>query len=166
MSSISKAKRAANQSAIVKGVLVEGKTHAEIAKELGYSRRETVTENLAEMTTSIVESEAAEIVAELEELKEEVKRHRKGNEPLPLSAVDRLIKIAEVMVRIRIPEKRINASVDCLYPQELAEYREAFAGLYDDERYEEMARVKARKRTCRVVIDANAFQKQLPESGS
>jgi hypothetical protein len=64
------------------------------------------------------------------------------------------------------PTKSIHATVPVEHSQELLEYREAFAGLYEDERYEELARVKARKRTCRVTITADGWgrAKQLEES--
>ena len=67
------------------------------------------------------------------------------------------------------PSKSISANVNVdqqVIPiEQQLEYLNAFAGLYDDERLEELDRVKARKRTCRVVMDANVFQKALPESG-
>jgi len=45
------------------------------------------------------------------------------------------------------------------------EYLNAFAGLYEDERLDELDRVKARKRTCRVVMEEHPFRNQL-EAGS
>lgn len=68
------------------------------------------------------------------------------------------------------PTKSISANVSMdqqvITIEQQLEYLNAFAGLYEDERLEELDRVKARKRTCRVVMDANVFQKALPESGS
>ena len=67
------------------------------------------------------------------------------------------------------PEKSVRASVNVdqqVIPiEQQLEYLNAFAGLYDDERLEELDRVKARKRTCRVVMDASWGQKELPGSG-
>jgi len=68
------------------------------------------------------------------------------------------------------PSKSISANVNVeqqVIPiEQQLEYLNAFAGLYEDERLEELDRVKARKRTCRVVMTADVFQKALPESGS
>jgi hypothetical protein len=57
----------------------------------------------------------------------------------------------------------INADVQVLPIEQMLEYMQAFAGLYPDERLEELDRVAARKRTCRVVMDAQPV-KQLEES--
>ena len=66
------------------------------------------------------------------------------------------------------PTKSISANVNVdqqVIPiEQQLEYLNAFAGLYDDERLEELDRVKARKRTCRVVMDAHPFAPQLEES--
>jgi hypothetical protein len=68
------------------------------------------------------------------------------------------------------PTKSISANVNVeqqVIPMEQQlEYLNAFAGLYEDERLEELDRVKARKRSCRVVMTADVFQKALPGSGS
>jgi hypothetical protein len=68
------------------------------------------------------------------------------------------------------PTKSISANVNVeqqVIPiEQQLEYLNAFAGLYEDERLEELDRVKARKRTCRVVMTADVFQKALPGSGS
>ena len=69
------------------------------------------------------------------------------------------------------PTKSISANVNVeqqVIPiEQQLEYLTAFAGLYEDERLEELDRVKSRKRTCRVVMDASwGNNKLLPESGS
>jgi hypothetical protein len=69
------------------------------------------------------------------------------------------------------PSKSITANVSVeqqVIPiEQQLEYLNAFAGLYEDERLEELDRVKARKRTCRVVMDASwGNSRLLPESGS
>jgi hypothetical protein len=61
----------------------------------------------------------------------------------------------------------VNVDQQVIPIEQQLEYLNAFAGLYDDERLEELDRVKARKRTCRVVMDASwSNNKLLPESGS
>jgi hypothetical protein len=66
------------------------------------------------------------------------------------------------------PTRSISANVDVnqqVIPiEQQLEYLQAFAGLYPDERLEELDRVAARKRTCRVVMEAVPM-KQL-ECGS
>ncbi len=66
------------------------------------------------------------------------------------------------------PSKSISANVNVeqqVIPMEAQlEYLNAFAGLYEDERLEELDRVKARKRTCRIVMDAHPFAPQLEDS--
>jgi hypothetical protein len=69
------------------------------------------------------------------------------------------------------PSKSISASVNveqqAIPIEQQLEYLTAFAGLYEDERLEELDRVKARKRTCRVVMEGGGpSTKLLPESGS
>ena len=87
-------------------------------------------------------------------------------------------EVANALVRVRdsvarllglnAPTKSISANVNVdqqVIPiEQQLEYLNAFAGLYDDERLEELDRVKARKRTCRVVMDAHPFAPQLEES--
>jgi hypothetical protein len=167
----SKAQQETNLQVMVREHVFNGKTQGEVAKQLGV-RRETVNQNLAKsgMTQNITEVNRQELVTELTQLKEEVKSHRKGDKPLPLPAVDRLIKIAEVIARIQLPTRsenvNINAGVQVIPIEEQYEYSLAFAGLYPDERLEELDRVRARKRTCRVVIESNpiGLSKELSAS--
>lgn len=58
----------------------------------------------------------------------------------------------------------VNADVQVIPIEQQLEYFNAFAGLYEDERYEELDRVKARKRTCRVVMGGGP--PKMLESGS
>jgi hypothetical protein len=90
-----------------------------------------------------------------------------------LKIIDRRDAIRQTEMKLTgtaAPTKSISANVNVeqqVIPMEQQlEYLNAFAGLYDDERLAELDRVKARRRTCRVVMDANVFQKALPESGS
>ena len=91
---------------------------------------------------------------------------------LALKILDRRDTVAQREMKLTgtaAPTKSISANVNVAqqaisFEQQL-EYLNAFAGLYEDERLEELDRVKARKRTCRVVMDAHPFRKQL-ESGS
>jgi transposase len=153
----------------------QGKSDKHIAEQHGVALQ-TVKNNLTlarKDPLTITEDNRQATLDELMELKAEVKSHRKGSKPLPLAAVDRLIKIAEVVMRLEgtaAPTKSISANVNLeqqIIPiEQQLEYLNAFAGLYEDERLEELDRVKARKRTCRVVMTADVFQKALPESGS
>jgi DNA-binding transcriptional MocR family regulator len=64
------------------------------------------------------------------------------------------------------PTKSISANlnVNPEHSKDYLDYREAFAGLYDDERQEELARVKARPRTSRPpVMDASWFPTKEPK---
>lgn len=91
-------------------------------------------------------------------------------EPEVANALTRIRDSVARLLGLNAPSKSItanvNSDVQVIPIEQQLEYVNAFAGLYEDERYEELDRVKARKRTCRVVMDGNAFQKQLPESGS
>ena len=121
----SKAKQEANLQMIVREHVVGGKTQGEVAKQLGVTRQ-TVNENLMKsgMVEDITSVARAELVAELNELKEEVKLHRRGADPLPLAAVDRLIKIAEVLAKVQLPTRsesvHVNVEAD---PAKLVGYR-------------------------------------------
>jgi hypothetical protein len=155
----------------------KGATDKEIAGEYGVAVK-TVKNSLvrarSEGYEDIVKQNRETTIDELKMLRDEVLSHRKGAKPLPLAAVDRLIKIAEVVMRLEgtaAPTKSITANVSVeqqVIPiEQQLEYLNAFAGLYEDERLEELDRVKARKRTCRVVMDASwGNSKLLPESGS
>jgi hypothetical protein len=97
----SKAKQEANLQVIVREHVLGGKTQGEVAKQLGVTRQ-TVNENLmgSGMTENITTVARAEAVSEMKQLRDEVLRHREGNKPLALAAIDRLIRIAEVVMRL------------------------------------------------------------------
>lgn len=164
--------RAAARRLRMQTLAAQGKTDKQIAEEVGMAEK-TVRNNLViarKDPLTVTEDNRQATLDELMELKNEVKSHRKGDKPLPLAAVDRLIKIAEVVMRLEgtaAPTKSISANVNVeqqVIPiEQQLEYVNAFAGLYEDERLQELDRVKARKRTCRVVMDANVFQKRLEE---
>lgn len=152
-------------------MVAQGRSNKDIAQVLGVTEK-TVENNLAlvrKQQPTVTDDRRQAAIDELVMLRDEVLSHRKGNKPLPLAAVDRLIKIAEVVMRLEgtaAPTKTISAHVDGVQVipiEEQYEYKQAFAGLYDDERLEELDRVRARKRTCRVVMVENPF---LLESGS
>jgi predicted transcriptional regulator len=168
--------RAAARRIEMQKLAAHGRTDKQIAAEVGVAEK-TVRNNLAiarKDPFTITEDNRQATLDELMELKTEVKSHRKGNKPLPLAAVDRLIKIAEVVMRLEgtaAATKSITANVNvdqqAIPIEQQLEYLNAFAGLYEDERLQELDRVKARKRTCRVVMTADGWgQKALPESGS
>jgi hypothetical protein len=124
----SKAKQEANLQVIVREHVLGGKTQGEVAKQLGVTRQ-TVNENLmgSGMTQHITEVARQEAIDELKQLKGEVLSHRKGDKPLPLAAVDRLIKIAEVVMRLEgtaAPTKNITATINAdVDPAKLVGYR-------------------------------------------
>jgi DNA-binding CsgD family transcriptional regulator len=169
----SKAKQAANQAQIVRGT-VEGKTQSTIADELGVTR-ETVNRNLAELRKGFVSVSREEfsvyVKQQVELLTKAVEEVWEGK--LPPEAANSIRGLMDSIARLtgsNAPTKSISANVNVdqqVIPiEQQLEYLQAFAGLYEDERLEELDRVKARKRTCRIVMDASWGQKQLPESGS
>lgn len=112
--------RKARAEARRKGMLTlaaKGTPDAVIAQELGVSPQ-TVRNNLViarKEPLTLMEDNRQEALDELKQLKAEVLSHRKGSKPLPLAAVDRLIKIAEVVMRLEgtaAPTKSISASVE------------------------------------------------------
>jgi hypothetical protein len=80
--------------------------------------------------------------------------------------VSEFIKITGFAAPTKSISANVNMEQQVIPTEQQLEYLNAFAGLYEDERLEELDKVKARKRTCRVVMDANAFQKQLPDGGT
>jgi hypothetical protein len=170
-----KARAALRRDEMVK-LAAKGQTDKKIAEVTGMAEQ-TVRNNLVRARKdpfTITEDNRQATLDELLELKNEVKSHRKGDKPLPLAAVDRLIKIAEVVMRLegtaaatKTISANINVDQQVIPIEHQLEYLNAFAGLYEDERLQELDRVKARRRTCRIVMDAHPFgQKLLPESGS
>jgi hypothetical protein len=168
----SKAKQAANQQKIVQGT-VEGKTQTIIAAELGLTR-ETVNRNLAKLRTGFqlaTKEQFSEYVQhQVSLLTELASQLWEGQVPPEVGNSIRgvLASIAK-LTGSNAPTKSISANVSVeqqVIPiEQQLEYLNAFAGLYEDERLEELDRVKARKRTCRVVMEEHPFRNQL-EAGS
>lgn len=165
----SKAGQAANQQKIVEG-LAEGKTQSTIAEELGVAR-ETVNRNLALLRDGLVsvgrEDFAVYVKQQVDLLTKAIEEVWEGK--LPPEAANSIRGLMDSIARLtgsNAPTKSISAhvagGVQVIPIEEQYEYKQAFAGLYPDERLEELDRVRARKRTCRVVV-GEEFIKQLPE---
>lgn len=170
----SKAKQAANQQKIVEGLAV-GKKQTQIAEELGL-HPVTVSRNLALLRDGLVSASREEFSTFV---KQQVELFTKAIEEvwegkLTPEAANSIRGMMDSIARLtgsNAPTKSISANVNVeqqVIPiEQQLEYLNAFAGLYEDERLEELDRVKARKRTCRVVMDASwGNSKLLPESGS
>lgn len=166
----SKAKQADNQQKIVQGT-AEGKTQSTIAAELGLTR-ETVNRNLAVLRNCLVSASREEyslyVKQQVELLTKAIEEVWEGK--LPPEAANSIRGLMDSIARLtgsNAPSKSISANVNVeqqvLPIEQQLEYLQAFAGLYEDERLEELDRVRARKRTCRVVMVENPF---LLESGS
>jgi DNA-binding CsgD family transcriptional regulator len=121
--------RAAARRVEMQKLAAMGRTDKQIADEVGVAAQ-TVRHNLVRArkeTFNVTDENRQATLDELMELKAEVKSHRKGDKPLPLAAVDRLIKIAEVVMRLEgtaAPTKSITAHVDAdIDPEKLVGYR-------------------------------------------
>jgi hypothetical protein len=131
MSSLQKANegrkvRAAARRTTMTVMAAQGKTDEQIGKELGVEAK-TVRNNLViarKEGLSVTEQDREELVDELLRIKADVEAHRKSDGKMPLQGVDRLIKIAEVIARIKLPARsenvNINADVDA---EKLVGYR-------------------------------------------
>jgi hypothetical protein len=168
----SKVKQAANQQKIVQGI-AEGKSQTTIAGELGLAR-ETVNRNLALLRDGLVSASREDfsvyVKQQVDLLTKVIEEVWEGK--LPPDAANSIRGLMDSVARLtgsNAPTKSISAhvagGVQVLPIEEQYEYKQAFAGLYPDERQEELDRVKARKRTCRVVV-GEEFIKQLPGSES
>lgn len=108
--------RAAERRVTMQKLAAQGKTNKQIGELIGVKEK-TVENSLAiarKDPLTVTEDNRQTALDELLELKNEVKSHRKGSKPLPLAAVDRLIKIAEVVMRLEgtaAPTKSIHATV-------------------------------------------------------
>jgi len=169
----SKAKQAANQQKIVQGT-AEGKTQSTIAGELGLAR-ETVNRQLAKLRDGFVTASREEfsqyVKQQVELLTKAIEEVWEGK--LPPDAANSIRGLLDSVARLtgsNAPTKSISANLhveqQVIPIEQQLEYLNAFAGLYEDERLEELDRVKARKRTCRVVMEGGGPQKLLPGSGS
>jgi hypothetical protein len=76
------------------------------------------------------------------------------------------VKLTGTAAPTRAENVNVNVDAQVIPIEKQLLVADAFAGLYDDEWLEELDRVKARKRTCRVTLDGDVFAKQLPESTS
>lgn len=137
-----RATQAATRRVEMQKLVAEGKTNKEISEVLGVAPS-TIANNLAitrKDPLAIVDEKRRETLDELMQLKNEVKSHRKGDKPLPLAAVDRLIKIAEVVMRLEgtaAPTKSIvghlrGPQLDALY----LDIRQELLHLSDDDKHE------------------------------
>ncbi|SPF31610.1 hypothetical protein SBA1_100066 [Candidatus Sulfotelmatobacter kueseliae] len=107
-----------------------------------------------------------EHIAELNKLRESLEDFLIPPErriELALAIIREDVKVKGTAAPTRSENLNVNADVQVIPIEEQIEYANAFAGLYPDERYEELDRVKARKRTCRVVIEGGGPQKRLSE---
>lgn len=118
--------------------------------------------------------EVEEDKAELRSLREKLTDFVDPREVIEwaLKIIDRRDAIRQTEIKLTgtaAPSKSISANVSVeqqVIPiEQQLEYLNAFAGLYEDERLEELDRVIGRKRTCRVVMEERPFRKQL-EVGS
>jgi hypothetical protein len=171
----SKAKQAANQQKIVQGT-VEGKTQSTIAGELGLAR-ETVNRNLAKLREGFQlatkEQFSDYVQHQVSLLTELASQLWEGEVPADVGnsirgVLDSIAKLTGSNAPTKSISAHVNGDAQVIPIEHQLEYLNAFAGLYEDERLEELDRVKARKRTCRVVMDASwgNNNKLLPESGS
>jgi hypothetical protein len=149
-------------------------TNIELARAL-HVNRDTIAEDRKHLM-SIASGEAkTEMVlyreqqlAELVELRDvlqdpKIKPDRKVE--LTLAIIDREMRLTGTAAPTKSISAHIDGGVQVLPIEEQYEYKQAFAGLYPDERLEELDRVRARKRTCRVVMESSGGPKLL-ESGS
>jgi Bacterial regulatory proteins, luxR family len=80
----------------------KGKTNKQISEVLGVKEK-TVENSLAiarKEPLVVTDENRQATLDELSMLRDEVLSHRKGDKPLPLAAIDRLIKITEVVMRL------------------------------------------------------------------
>lgn len=174
-------------------LLSEGKSQvdaAEILRREGYPAddrtiRRDVTSlrgQWGEVNTNQYELLREQQLREVEEDKAELQRLREKLDMLvdPIEVIELALKILDrrdtvaqremKLTGTAAPSKSISANVNVeqqVIPiEQQLEYLNAFAGLYEDERLEELDRVKARKRTCRVVMQGGGPQRLLSESGS
>jgi hypothetical protein len=161
-------------------LLAEGKNQQQAAEILRLERYPADDRTVRRDVTSLRVQWGEQNMNQFEQWRDE---HIAELEALRLKLLDPTItpsdKIALALAIIREDSKikgtaaatksisaNVNVEQQVIPMEQQLEYLNAFAGLYEDERLEELDRVKARKRTCRIVMDANVFQKALPESGS
>lgn len=169
----SKAERAERQARALQ-LMKEGGTQEAIAELLGISRT-TFWRDLQAIEARYVEGSKDDVAAFKKNQYDALIRIESATAEgsIPPDVANALTRIRDSVAKLlglNAPERSLHANVNIeqqVIPiEQQLEYLQAFAGLYEDERLEELDRVKARKRTCRVVMDASWNQKQLPESGS
>ncbi len=152
-------------------------TNIELAKALHVSRNTITLDRLAimELTRNEALTETqlyrADQLTRIQEKWHEIENDDSMTGAEKHLAWSRWMKLEMDLRGTAAPSKSITANVSVeqqVIPiEQQLEYLNAFAGLYEDERLEELDRVKARKRTCRVVMDASwGNSRLLPESGS
>lgn len=169
----SKAARAERQAKALE-LMKTGATQDAIAELLGISRM-TFWRDLQAIEARYVEGSKEDVAAFKKSQYDALIRIESATaegsiEPEVANALVRVRDSVARLLGLNAPERKItanvNADVQVIPVEQQLEYLNAFAGLYEDERQEELDRVKARKRTCRVVMDASWGNKLLPESGS
>jgi hypothetical protein len=85
---------------------------------------------------------------------------------LTLAIIDREMRLTGTAAPTKSISANVNVEQQVIPIEQQLEYLNAFAGLYEDERLEELDRVKARKRTCRVVMSGGGPQKFLTEESN
>ena len=169
----SKAERAERQARALE-LMKSGETQEAIAEVLGVSRT-TFWRDLQAIEARFVAGSNDDVKqfkeAQYQALMKIEQATANGTiEPDVANSLTRIRDSVAKLLGLNAPTKSISANVNVeqqVIPiEQQLEYLNAFAGLYEDERLEELDRVKARKRTCRVVMTADVFQKALPESGS
>jgi hypothetical protein len=172
-----KAKRDVAKNLVVTEHIVKGRPLDKVLPLTGYKNTETlsrikreVMEQARSETKSEMQLYRENQLARITEKWDEIENDQGMSGAEKHLAWSRWMKLEMDLRGTAAPTKSISANVNVdqqVIPiEQQLEYLNAFAGLYEDERLEELDRVKARKRTCRVVMDANVFQKALPESGS
>jgi DNA-binding Lrp family transcriptional regulator len=167
----SKAARAERQAKALE-LLKTGATQESIAELLGVSRM-TFWRDLQAIEARYVEGSKEDVAAFKKSQYDALIRIESATaegsiEPDVANALVRVRDSVARLLGLNAPTKSISANVNVdqqVIPiEQQLEYLNAFAGLYEDERLQELDRVKARKRTCRVVMDAHPFAPQLEES--
>lgn len=170
----SKAARAERQSKALE-LMKTGENQEAITALLGVSRT-TFWRDLQAIEARYVEGSKEDVAAFKKSQYEALIRIESATaegsiEPEVANALVRCRDSVARLLGLNAPTKSISANMQVeqqvIPVEQQLEYLNAFAGLYEDERLEELDRVKARKRTCRIVITADGWgQKALPESGS
>jgi hypothetical protein len=168
----SKAERAERQTRALE-LMKQGETQEAIAEILGVSRT-TFWRDLQAIEARYVAGSNDDVrqfkEAQYKALMKIEEATANGTiEPDVANALTRIRDSVAKLLGLNAPTKSVTAHVDGVQVipiEEQYEYSLAFAGLYPDERLEELDRVRARKRTCRVVIGSNpmGLSKELSAS--